>query len=184
MALFLFVAKAQVPAGAVERVLVCSPFVAQANVRNQMGQVVQAMVPDKRAAFQFASQNAPMCPNVDYDCYPLSKMYGANERTASVLCSQTAAPAVTQQYVQSAQPVGQPVGNPGHAIQPQRQPGQKNEFGYEELPDAALPATQDAVFGDIDGAGGTFTDIDSQGNEVRRQMSVPIQPPVQQRVGQ
>lgn len=103
---------------------------------------------------------------------------GGTGNQPNVYCVQKAEPLVDRQQVNA--PYNSPVAS-GRGFSPPPMPSKDRaapQGMYEDLTDCALPATADAVFGEMDGAGGTYTDVDSQGREVPRQMMMPPGPKV------
>lgn len=185
-------------AGCVER-LCCSHPAMRAGVQTarhpQTGQMVQQRVaiPDVEAAWNWLTQTygrSPQNPNglifsphANYKCTVTNSARGV-DNVPSMYCVQIAYPAVVRENVNA--PTSQPVGNSGHEIGPPPMSGQPRAVppgAFEEMPDAALAANSDPAFGEIDPQGGTYTDIDSQGQEVRRELYRPASVPIQQRNG-
>lgn len=177
MSCFMFMTDQQV-AGCVERILVASPFLKPAVVNTPQGQR-QMNVPDPKATWNWVSQQQlPFPPGANFKTYIISASYMKDITSPQVLMVQTAPPVLSESGVNSGSPYGPPVGNRGAPIGPPPIAGQPGGGGhYEDLPDAALPGNADPMVGDTDPAGGTFTDIDLQGNETRRDMMRPISPP-------
>lgn len=169
---YLFVAKQSVPAGYAERIGITSPH----NV-----QQVWQYISQNPAAFRIP-------PGVAFQPTLLRDQSGPQ---TSVFCIQivqgpTVAPA------QVSAPYADPYGNRGQQSAPPIQPPGSNQprppdqrGAMEEIPDAALPGNADPMLGDIDGLGGTYSDIDGQGRETirPRDMCVEASVPVQQRNG-
>jgi hypothetical protein len=167
MAIYLFVFNSQ--PGRVERMVVSSPYV---NAQGQpdplttwkWARTLQYPYPIQmmqQGAQQVAVMPAPRA-------IPLNIQQSTNPQQPDLLCVQLAEPAISQQNVISGMPVGMPTGNSGNmAPPPQAGPpapqGSFNSGLYDVLPEAALPGSPDAMFGEGDNAGGTYTDITGSG---------------------
>ena len=161
-------------AGCVERLCCYTPFIKPGQMMHpQTRQMVQVAVPDEVATWTWINQSSGqrLSPGADYQCVVTNPARGKGGQP-SVYCVQTTEPSVVREQVNA--PTMQPVGNAGSPVGPAPLPGQPRTvpFGaFEQLPDPALPGYSDPVMGDIDAAGGTYTDIDaSTGQEVRREM--------------
>jgi hypothetical protein len=133
------------------------------------GQPVQ--VPDYNAALNWITsqlQGGAQFPNgCNFQEYALNHQMMPNHTKPQIIFVQTAAPSVSQQHVQSGQPYGPPYGQGGQTLtQPplSADPLNIGRSGIEDLPDVALPRTQDS-FLDTDPLGGTFSEIDKDGRE-------------------
>jgi len=195
MAIILFVFPPV--AGCVDRMVVNTPYVRAVNT--QQGVVNHA---DPATTWAFIRQLPyPWPPNMNPKPFLLNGKTGQGATPQpDLLCIQMAAPELSRQMVNSGMPTGAPYGNPGAPLtpppmvmpqpqvaQPQPQmPGQPMPpmagagKVYEELPDAALPGAPDELFGG-DAQGGTYTDIDSTGQEIKRTLVQQAPPPPQQR---
>jgi len=94
----------------------------------------------------------------------------------NVYCIQKTEPMIDRQQINA--PYNMPVSSGGGltlppVMQAANAPRAAPQGMYEDLTDSALPSTADAVFGEMDGAGGTYTDLDSRGNEIKRGLTSP-----------
>lgn len=109
---------------------------------------------------------------------------GPDDGEATILAVEPYPATVDRQPVTA--PYGMPVGN-GHSMAPPPQLPPPNaqrvvpQGMYEELGDCALANTTDPLMGEMDGLGGTYTDVDSMGREVIRQIAMPPSPKVTDR---
>lgn len=115
---------------------------------------------------------------------PLIHQIGNEHGPAQVLAIEPYPPIVDRQQVNA--PYGQPVGNGRSFALPPEQPKPNAPRAvpmgmYEPLADCAVTLNSDSLMGDSDGEGGTYTDIDSMGNEVVRQLAMPQGPRVTDR---
>ena len=180
-------------AGCVERICCYSPFIAPRRHPNGQPLVDQrtgqpAAGPDAQKTWNWLIQQGyPFPQGIPFECIITNPAQKA-ERAPYIYCVQYTLPSATRAPIQA--PYADPVGNRGSAPPPMAgpapAPGERryNPGTYEALPDVALASNSDPMIGEIDGAGGTFTDIDGQGNEVQRQMVQPAGVPVQQRAHQ
>ncbi len=164
------------PAGCVERICLYTPW--SQPQRDQTGQV---RTPEQMAwayLLQFAAQRDQAGNPIMV--LPQGAQVGCTRITDSgdkpnVYCVQTALPQVTR--AQHNAPFSTPVGN-GQMLTmpPEAQRGRTAPVGsLEEIHDCALTNSADALFGESDGLGGTFSDIDRQtGQEVLRQATAPL----------
>lgn len=163
-------------AGCVERVCLFTPWAQPARAPN--GSVVQPA--DQAWAYlqSFASQrdqnNNPslvFSPGCKINCMCTNP--GGTGNTPNVYCIQKADPYVGRAQVNA--PYGQPVSSGGMMSTPPLPSKDRlvPQGVYEELNDCALPRTNDSLLGEMDGEGGTYTDVDSQGREIPRQMMMP-----------
>lgn len=119
-------------------------------------------------------------PNVQTKC----ELLGDKNGQPAVGTVQKFEPTSDRQQVNA--PDNFPVGNGRSYALPPEQP-QKGAARavpqglYEDLTDCALPRTSDSLLGDMDGEAGTYTDTDSMGNEVVRQLAMPPSPKVYER---
>lgn len=175
-------------AGCVEKIVVRTPFL-KGKFHPNGAPVIdprtnrQVPEPDSQQTWAWvAQQRLPLPPSANFSGSIQSYTADAN------LPPEVIATQYTQQQVQAhAQihaPYGQPVGNAG-AYQPPpmvdpryQNPAAKiyRQDQWEPLDGAALPGGTDPMLGDVDPAGGTFTDIDSAGNEIQRQDIMPVAP--------
>lgn len=178
-------------AGCIERLVQYSPFIAPA-VNPNNGQPLinpktnrQMYMADVRAAWNWLvtswlpQSGYQFPPNVAFNCTITNPARG-EDRAPSVYCVQETKPVVTREQISA--PYAQPVGNRGQSAVPLPMPNQPRTLmnpagSLEPLPDPALPSNQDPLMGEIDGSGGTYMDIDGNGNEVVRQNLVPQPPP-------
>lgn len=183
MPLFLF----QCPtenrvAGAVDCVVVRTPFwktkadprSGQAMYHPQTRQPL--MEPDAQKTWQWLNtQGLPLSPGANYSGMALAPT-SDQKYQPQVICVQIIPPTV-QQHAQLHAPFGSPVGNSGAPItqppqaDPNWRPGMPAPYRqdpFETLDNSALPGGSDSMLGDVDPSGGTFTDIDTQGNEIQR----------------
>ncbi len=180
-------------AGCVERLCCYSPFIAprrhpngQPMVDQRSGQPI--IGPDAQKTWNWlVQQGYPLPQGVSFECIITNPAQKA-ERSPYIYCVQYTIAQATRAPIQA--PYADPVGNRGNAPPPMAGPAPipgvrtPNSGTYETLPDGALPSNSDPMLGEIDGAGGTFTDIDAQGNEIPRQMVQAAGVPVQQRAHQ
>ncbi len=176
-----FVAK-QPTGGCIERLVVSGPFFATNPATRQLlldrnGK----MIPDIPGAWNWASawaaqQQMPLAQG-GYQPY-----FIADSQNPVVVAVQTTIPAI-QQNVQVNAPFNSPVGNPGVMdelpVQRPREQCRPNADGcmdMELISNAALPRNSDPMFGEIDGAGGTMTEINSNGVEETRTGIRPFPP--------
>ncbi len=179
-------------AGCVERICCYSPFLrprlhpqTRQPLADQQGRPL--VEPDAGRTWQWLMQlNYAFPQGVQFLCTVTNPMTDQSQRSPNVYCIQTTAPQASRAQVDA--PYAQPVGNRGVQSAPvmaspqgaaPRHPSQAGM--YDTLPDAALAGNSDPMLGEIDAAGGTYTDIDGNGNEVPRQMQQLSSPPVQQR---
>lgn len=178
-------------AGCVERICCCTPFI-RPKVNQHGQQLVNPQTrqpiaePDAQKTWQWLiSLGYAFPPGVDFACTILNPMMDQSQRAPSVYCVQHSAPSATRAPIDA--PYAQPVGNRGQQGAPLPMAGQPrvgNAGAYEVLPDTALPGNSDPMLGEIDGAGGTYMDLDSAGNEIPRQNQQLSSPTVHQRVAQ
>lgn len=183
MPLIRFVAKSP-RAGCVDNIIVYSPFMKQGQGRRPDGAIVPVAVPDVQAALGWMMGTGHPFADSNFDFYMLARKSDIESPAPSVQCVSIAEPSVSSRHVTAGQPDVQPIGNPGHfAPPPQAGPppaaGQqyRSETGYEDISDVGLGRTADSMFGDGDPEGGTYTDIDLQGREMKRGTQAPVQPP-------
>lgn len=96
----------------------------------------------------------------------------------NVYCVQKADPEVSRTPIHA--PYGSPLAS-GHSMAPPPLPSKERTVPqgmYDELPDCALASSSDSVLGEMDAAGGTYSDLDSQGREIPRQNIAPYSPKV------
>lgn len=156
-------------AGCVERVCLFTPWVQNgpALAWQWLQQFARTPDPSGRPVLMFA-QNC----NVGCTC----TNPGGAGTAPNVYCVQKAEPLIDRQQINA--PYGSPIGN-GHALTMPPLPTKGRDASspqgmYENMPDCALANNADPMFGDSDGAGGTFSDLDSTGHEVIRQMTSPF----------
>lgn len=158
-------------AGCVERVCMFSPWPQAQQAWNWLLQYAQQPGPFGQPMIMFA-QGAKVS-----NCTCTNQ--GGQGQQPNVYCVQRSMPTVDRQQVNA--PYNTPLAN-GYNLTPppvagpsgqRRDPLQNPQGMYEDLTDAALAASADAVFGEMDGAGGTFTDVDSRGNETLRGITAP-----------
>lgn len=173
--------------GCIERFMVYVPWNKPAPAMNGHGQPLSnpqtgqpVMMTPAQMAWQWGYEQLknsyPFPPGVPYNCQQLTN--GAPEPSA--YCVQTTPPA------ESRVPVNAPWGTPVASHQnltmppsatPQGGPRGAPQGMYEEIHDCGLVTNADPMMGEIDGAGGTFTDIDRlTGQEVVRQTYMPASP--------
>ncbi len=164
-------------AGCVARVCLYTPWTQ--NARSPQGQVVDPAGQAWGYLLQYANQRDPQGqpllvfpPNPQIGCTCTNP--GGTGRDPNVYCIQTHMPYVDRAQVNA--PYNTPVAS-GRSFAPPPMPSKERtapQGMYEDLTDCALAANGDTVFGDSDGAGGTYSDVDSQGREIPRQMTMPF----------
>ncbi len=172
--------------GCVERVCLYTPWNQPQQVQNpQNGQIV-VMNPGQLAWQWLSSQGLVFPQGVSFTPAVINPQgtnpAGANNQPA-IYCVQK-----TDQSVERAQvsaPYANPVGNGKYLTEPPVQqpkgaPRAVPQGAYEDLHDAGLAINSDPMMGEMDGAAGTFSDIDSTGTERLRQNFMP---PSQSRPG-
>jgi hypothetical protein len=193
MALFLFDCPQQnrIP-GCVEKIVVRTPFW-KAKIDPTGQQVFHpvtrkpTMEPDYAQTWVWLSQAAAqygvtLPPSANFAGSILAPTPDINT-PPSILCVQTT-PASIQQHAPVHAPYGQPVGNPGQfapppMVDPNWKPGMPAPYRqdpFEALDASALPSTADSMLGEVDPSGGTFSDVDVNGNEMRRDERRPYMP--------
>lgn len=157
----------------VERICCSTPF---------MRQSPRGPMPDAQATWNWLTQQGyRFPPNVAFEGQILNPQNLSNQ--PYVFCVQTTAPMVGRAPIDAL--YAQPVGNRG--VQQMPPIAGQERIGsagmYQQLPDAALPSNSDPMLGDIDGAGGTYADIDGNGQETLRGQDLlrPAGPPVHER---
>ncbi len=170
-------------AGCVERVALSTPW--HQPVRTPQGQVLDPGAQAWSFLMQYAQQRdqfgqpALIFPSnlqpAGIKCICTNP--AGHSPQPNVYCIQKTEPMIDRQQVNA--PYNMPVSSGGGlTLPPVQQPANAPRIApqgmYEDLTDSALPATADAVFGEMDGAGGTYTDIDSQGREIKRGMTAPF----------
>ena len=175
-------------AGCVEKIVVRTPYW-RGKVHPNGAPVIdprtnrQVPEPDSQQTWAWISQqNLPLPPSASFSGSIQTYTPDTN-LPAEVIAVQYTQPQV-QGHAPIHAPYGQPVGNAG-AYQPPpmvdsrfQNPAAKpyRQDPFEPLDGAALPGGTDSMMGDVDPSGGTFTDTDSQGNEIRRQDIMPVAP--------
>lgn len=169
-------------AGCVERVCLFTPWDKQARAPN--GAVVQPAEQAWTFLQQYAQQRdqsgnplLTFTPGCKIGCTCINP--GGQGQQPNVYCVQKADPYVGRAQVNA--PWGAPVAS-GVSLAPPPLPGQPGaarqgcapQGMYDDLGDSALALTGDSVFGEVDGYGGTYTDVDSQGREVKREIAMPF----------
>ncbi len=168
--------------GCIERVVVSGPFfMMNPSTRQFLLDQNKKLIPDITTAWNWASQWAgqqqmPLAPG-GYKPY-----FIADSQQPVVVAVQTTVPAV-QNNVQINAPFNSPVGNPGVMdelpVQRPREQCRPNADGcmdMDMISNAALPRNSDPLMGEIDGAGGTFTELNSNGVEETRTGIRPFPP--------
>ncbi len=164
-------------AGCVERVCLFTPWTQPA--RGPDGGIMQPWQQAYGFLMQYAQQRDPQnnpllvfTPGVQFKCTCITP--GGAGNTPNIYCIQKADPYIDRQQVNA--PFNMPVAS-GRNFTPPPLPSKERvvpQGMYEDMHDCALAATSDSILGEMDGAAGTFTDIDSQGNEVVRGVTAPF----------
>lgn len=169
-----------VPVGYVERVCVYSPWTQ--NQRAQNGATVNPIEAAWYALQQLAQKNGwVFSPGVDYKPMITNKATDMGNEF-KCYCVQFAQPSVERAQVNA--PYGVPHGNGRQLTMPPVATKERSvaQGLYEQIDQSALPANAgDGLMAEMDGEGGTWTDLDSLGNEVVRHELMPQGVPVQQR---
>lgn len=182
---FCFVNQTPVPAGFVERICAYSPWTKTQAMQTPNGVVqldplqaawnaIQQLAAQNGWAFAEGVNYAPQITNKVTDMGPAFKVY----------CIQFAQPGVERTQVNA--PYGVPVGNGRQLTMPPMAKRERDvpQGAYEQVDSCALPTTPgDGLLSEMDGEGGTFTDLDSLGNEVVRHEFMPQSQPRTPRVG-
>ncbi len=169
-------------AGCVERVVLSTPWFQ--NARGPQGQVVDPGAQAWAYLLNFAQQRDQFgqpCLIFPSGLQPsgiqcICTNPNGHSQQPNVYCIQKTEPLVDRQQINA--PYSMPVSSGGGLTPPPAQPPPNAPRAvpqgmYEDLTDSALASTADSVLGDMDGAGGTYTDVDSQGREVKRGMMSP-----------
>lgn len=168
-------------AGCAIRVCLFTPWTQPARAPNgqPMDPAQQAWAYLQQYANQRDQQGQPALvfpPNPEIKCTCLNP--GGTGNQPNVYCIQKADPDIGRAQINA--PYNHPVGN-GQSWAPPPLPSKERaapQGAMEDLTDCALSATGDTVFGEMDGAGGTYSDVDSQGREIPRQMFMPPSPKI------
>ncbi len=153
-------------AGCIRNIVVSAPFVTAQQVQLANGQTATQQVPDRATAFRWAlntliQRGYVFPPNVQFEPYTLNPVANPQERNAQIISVEISGAATTRINPDVA--VNSPVGHAGAPSSLPPQAGAPGRSDFEQLPDAALSGNSDPMVGDIDAAGGTYTDIELQG---------------------
>lgn len=186
MHIVFFCLPAHAVPGCVERVAMYTPCNQAQQVRNPQNGQVMAVNPPQIAWNWLTTQGLIFPQGVNFE-YRVISPAGQNpagaDTSPAIWCVQETRQTVERTQVNA--PYAQPVGNGRQlteppVLQPKNAPRTVPAGCMEDLGDAGLAINSDTVVGDMDGAAGTFTDIDSLGQETMRQMYMPQS---QKRVG-
>ncbi len=155
------------------------PFNLNGQAQTQQGPMTAPVVAWNLAMQYCQAQRIPLPPQVQF--VPTLLSNEKNRGDTEVMMVQTSQP--TADRVQTNAVEGMPVGNgynltPPPTLQPQNAQRENPMGTYDVLPDCALAANSDSMMGEMDGQGGTWTDVDSQGREVPRQMYIEPSKPI------
>jgi hypothetical protein len=167
-------------AGCLEAFMMYIPFDPRGQVNTQQGPMSGAQVAWSLALQDCANKRIPLPPNASFQPELISPAKDKGE-APFIYMVQVTQP--TADRVQTNAVEGMPVGNgynltPPPVLQPQNAQRANPMGTYDMLPDCALAANSDSMMGEMDGLGGTWTDVDSSGREVVRPMYIEPSKPV------
>lgn len=167
-------------AGCLQAFMMYTPFDPRLQVQTQQGPMTGAQVAWNLAMQDCANKRIPLPPQCQFAPTLISTNKDQGEQPSIYMVEITQP---TANRVQTNAVEGMPVGNgyslaPPPTIQPMNAPRANPMGSYDELPDCALAANHDTMMGEMDGEGGTWTDVDSRGNEVPRRMYIEPSKPI------